>query len=115
MNPRRRSGKAEIERSRGIQRVHGGLDEGAAMLRAEVRRCAARINEHVGHLSAIGSRAFDSTGDLSREASADELRRLSAGLRGVVCHALAVLTDIQSEVGRLEALAAFRELENSTE
>lgn len=114
MNSRRCTVKAGVERSRRIQPVLGNLDESAAALRIEVGRCAARINEHVGHLSSIGNQAFDSTGDLSREASAADLRRFSAGLRGVVCHALAVLTDIQSEVGRLEALAVFRELESAT-
>jgi hypothetical protein len=115
MNPRQRRRKAGVEPSRGIQRARGALDETASTLRAEVGRCAARINDHVGRLSAVGSQAFDSTGGLSREATAEELRRLSAGLRGVVCHALAVLTEIQGEVGRLDALAVFRELDGPSE
>ena len=84
-------------------------------LRAEVGRCAVRLNEHVARLSAVGSQAFYSTGGLSRDATADELRCLSADLRGVVCHAQALLSEIQSEAGRLDALATFRELEGPLE
>jgi len=115
MNPKQRrqkAGGAPSRRNRGVGAV---LDESASMLRAEVGRCASRINEHVGRLSAVGSQAFDSMGGLSREATAEELRRLSAGLRGLVCHALAVLTDIQGEVGRLDVLAVFRELEGTVD
>jgi hypothetical protein len=115
MNLRRRGQKARVEPSRGIQPVREALDESASTLRAEVGRCAARINEHVGRLSAVGNQAFDSSGGLSRDATAEELRRVAAGLRGVVCHALVVLTDIQGEVGRLDALAVFREFERSDE
>jgi hypothetical protein len=115
MNLRKRRLKAEEEPFRGIQGVPGPLDETAATVRAEVARCAARINEHIGRLSAVGNQAFYSTGGLSREATAEELHQLSAGLRGVVCHALAVLTEIQSEVGRLDMLAVFREVENPNE
>ena len=115
MNHRQRRQNAGAGPLSRFQGVAGPLDESVATLRAEVGRCATRINDHVGRLSAVGSQAFYSTGGLSREATAEELRQLSAGLRGVVCHALAVLTDIQVEVGRLDALAVFRELESPVE
>jgi|SRR6478752_7575454 len=114
MNPRQpKNAKGELVQA--IQALSGDLDESAHMVRAEVSRCAVRINEHVGRLSAVGSQAYYSTGGLSREATADELRRFSADLRGVVCHAQALLAEIQSEVGRLDALAVFRELEPQSE
>jgi hypothetical protein len=115
MNQRPRIQKAPKASHGGRQAVPGLLEENAQILRAEVGRCAVRINEHVGRLSAVGSQAFYSTGGLSRDATADELRRLSADLRGVVCHAQALLGEIQSEVGRLDVLATFRELEVAVE
>jgi hypothetical protein len=115
MNHRPRLQKAARAPVQGMQVLPGLLEDNAQILRAEVGRCAVRINEHVGRLSAVGSQAFYSTGGLSRDATADELRRLSADLRGVVCHAQALLGEIQSEVGRLDVLATFRELEVAVE
>lgn len=86
-----------------------GSSDVACAIQAEVARCAARAAEHAAVLESIGAQAFDAAGILFSDAPATELLRRAHEVRGLVLHALGVLADLQSEAGRLQALAAIRE------
>jgi len=59
-------------------------------------------------LESIGSQTFAVTDEIFRASGAGSLLQRSHAIRGLVAHALAVLTELQCVAGRLDALAAIR-------
>ena len=78
-------------------------------VQVEVARVSARAGEHAAILESIGIQAFEAAGTLAADASASDLVRRAHETRGIVLHALAVLADLQAEVGRMQTLAAMRQ------
>lgn len=87
--------------------VRAGLD-------LEIGRSLARATDQACILESIGAQAFEAIGDVQRRAPARELFHRSHRLRGVIHHALSILSELQFEAGRLDALAAIRETASPT-
>jgi len=58
---------------------------------------------------------LDFTGEIVRNAEPDDLSLVASGLRGVVAHGLTVLTELQSEAGRLDLVVALHDVERFDE
>ena len=84
------------------------FDEVTDALGGEIARCAARAAEQAMLLESIGSQTFAVTNEIFRAAGAGTLLQRSHAIRGLVAHALAVLTELQCVAGRLDALATIR-------
>jgi hypothetical protein len=96
LTPRRRAG------------MPSPYDEVTDVLGGEVSRCAARAAEQALLLESIGAQTFAVTDEIFRAAAAGALLQRSHAIRGLVAHALAVLTELQCVAGRLDALATIR-------
>jgi hypothetical protein len=108
MNLRLRREKAAIELWRGQR---GGYSrQRVATTSIEIRRAASHIKSKIGQLRMLVGHEFPTDG-FDGSASSDELRRASVVLRDEVGVALALLADIQAEAGRLDGIAAMREVE----
>ncbi len=83
-------------------------DEVTDALGGEISRCAVRAAEQAILLESIGSQTFAVTDEIFRAAGAGTLLQRSHAIRGLVAHALAVLTELQCVAGRLDALATIR-------
>jgi hypothetical protein len=83
-------------------------DEVSDALGGEIARCAVRAAEQAMLLESIGSQTFAVTDEIFRAAGAGTLLQRSHAIRGLVAHALAVLTELQCVAGRLDALATIR-------
>jgi hypothetical protein len=84
------------------------FDEVTDAVGGEIARCAARAAEQAMLLESIGAQTFAVTDEIVRDAGATRLLQRSHAIRGLVAHALAVLTDLQCVAGRLDALATIR-------
>jgi hypothetical protein len=84
------------------------FDEVTDALGGEISRCATRAAEQAMLLESIGSQTFAVTDEIFRTARASTLLQRSHAIRGLVAHALAVLTELQCVAGRLDALATIR-------
>jgi hypothetical protein len=83
------------------------FDEVTSALGGEIARCAARAAEQAMLLESIGTQAFSMTSDIFHAGGAGTLLQRSHAIRGLVAHALAVLTELQCVAGRLDALATI--------
>jgi hypothetical protein len=90
-------------------------DEVTDALGGEISRCAARAAEQAILLESIGSQTFAVTDEIFRAAGAGTLLQRSHAIRGLVAHALAVLTELQCVAGRLDALATIRRVATAHE
>ena len=112
MNLRLRREKAAIERWR-AQR--GGYSrQRVAATSVEIRRAASRIRSKISQLRTMVGHEFP-TDIFDGSASSDELRRASVVLREAVGGAVALLAEIQAEAGRLDGIAAMRDVELTLE
>src|SRR5688572_17303728 len=91
------------------------VDERADAVSHEIGRCAARGTEQSVLLESISAQSFTLTGEIFRDADADELTYRSHSIRGLVVNALGVLAELQYVAGRLAALAALRAAERAEE
>jgi hypothetical protein len=109
MNVARHATRNRIKPSNGrVPGVPTPLDEVTDALGGEIARCAARAAEQAMLLESIGSQTFVVTDEIFRDAGATRLIQRSHAIRGLVAHALAVLTELQCVAGRLDALATIR-------
>src|SRR5690242_15348194 len=83
------------------------FDEVTDALGGEIGRCATRASEQAMLLESIGAQTFAVTDEIARAAGAGTLLQRSHAIRGLVSHALAVLTELQCVAGRLDALATI--------
>jgi hypothetical protein len=74
----------------------------------ELSRCAGRLGDLGAALEQIGHEAVDATGDIGQSLAAHELQGRAHRIRGLVSQGLSVLGELQSEAGRLHALASLR-------
>jgi hypothetical protein len=88
------------------------FDELTDAVSGEIARCAARAAEQAQLLESIGSQTFAVTDEIFRTAHPSTLLQRSHAIRGLVAHALAVLTELQCVAGRLDALATIRRVAN---
>jgi hypothetical protein len=88
--------------------VPRSIDEVSDVLGGEIARCAVRAAEQAMLRERIGSQTFAVTDEIFRAGGAVILLQRSHALRGLVAHALAVLTELQCVAGRLDALATIR-------
>lgn len=84
------------------------FDEVTDALGGEIGRCATRAAEQAILLESIGAQTFAVTDEIVRAAGAGTLLQRSHAIRGLVSHALGVLTELQCVAGRLDALATIR-------
>jgi hypothetical protein len=112
MNLRPGGEKAAIERWR-AQR--GGCSrQRVAATSVEIRRAASRIRSKISRLRTVVGHEFPTDG-FDGSAGSNELRRISVVLREAVGNAVALLAEIQAEAGRLDGIAAMREVELTLE
>jgi hypothetical protein len=108
MNLRLRREKAAIERWRAQRGGYGRRRVAATSV--ELRRAAIRIKGKILQLRTIVCHEFPTDG-FDSSASSDQLRWVSAVLRGAVGRAAALLAEIQAEAGRLDGIAAMRDVD----
>ncbi|MBX3260111.1 MAG: hypothetical protein KF782_10500 [Labilithrix sp.] len=84
-------------------------------IRGEISRCAQHAAEQAELLESIGEQSFDTVGEIYSDSDSDALMRRSHRIRGLVVHGLVVLAELQSVVGRLDALAAMRAAERAND
>jgi hypothetical protein len=87
------------------------VNDVAAAISFEIGRCAARANEQAAQLQSIGDQALDLVGEIMRGDGPRELFQRSSAIRGLVTHALTVLSSLQCEAGRLDVIASLRDAE----
>src|SRR5690349_15463501 len=71
------------------------FDEVTDALGGEIARCATRAAEQAMLLESIGAQTFAVTDEIFRASGAGTLLQRSHAIRGLVGHALAVLTELQ--------------------
>ena len=113
------NGARTMHRNR-IKMPHGRgvparIDEVTDTVGGEIARCAVRAGEQAMLLESIGSQTFAVTGEIFRAEGASALLQRSHAIRGLVAHALAVLTELQCVAGRLDALATIRRVASDRE
>lgn len=101
--------KAAIERWR-RQRGRYGRQRDTATA-TEIHRAASRIKSKISQLRVVVGGDEFPTDAFAGSPTSDELRRVSAALRNAVGSAVALLTEIQAEAGRLDGIAAMRDVE----
>jgi hypothetical protein len=96
------------KRKRSIPDLSADARDVLAAMDGEVSRCAARLGELGTGLEQIGHEAFGETGDIGRRLAAHELQGRAHRIRGLVTQGVSLLCELQSEAGRLLALATLR-------
>ena len=89
------------------------VEELLASVSREVGRAVTTAFEQVLVLESIASQALSLVGEIRRDASAAELQHRAHNLFGLALHGGAVLTQLQVATGRLNALAAVREADET--
>ena len=107
MNLRFRREKAAIGRWRAVRRGYSRQHVAAPSI--ELRRAASRIRGKIWQLRTIVCHEFP-THCFDGSASSDQLRWVSAVLRGAVGSAVALLAEIQAEARRLDGIATKRDV-----
>jgi hypothetical protein len=91
------------------------LRELLATISAEATRAVTRANEQAARLENVASEAIETISDLHVDDTPEELLYRAHRLRGVVLNALIVIAEFQLVAGKLDTIAAIRQVYVSSE